>query len=126
MDFFILSLLSLAALAIFILIPACYFINEHRAKKREQKLLEESFKRHVCLQRKIKLMRPNMLRRYEEKKAEGLAELDKWCKQYMMSIHDMEVFLGLAEANHSDEILEKLQDLENGIYAPRISVPIGL
>ena len=43
-----------------------------------------------------KLMRSNMFNRYEEKKAEGLAELDKWCRQYNMTIHQMEVFLGLS------------------------------
>ena len=71
------------------------------------------------------VIRYNMFNRYEEKKAEGLAELDKWCKQYNMTIHQMEVFLGLSPEDYTNEIIEKLQDIENGIYAPRVGVAIG-
>ena len=59
----------------------------------------EAFIQREELREKImhsEVMRFNMFNRYEEKKAEGLAELDKWCRQYNMTIYQMEVFLGLS------------------------------
>lgn len=96
----------------------------HIASKSEEEEQAAYLAREAVLQfRKRELMRPNLMRRYEEKKQEGLAELDKWCKQYNVTIHQMEVFLGLAADN--TEIIEKLQNIEDGIYAPRTGVIVG-
>lgn len=72
--------------------------------------------------RKRELMRPNLMRQYEEKKQKGLVELDKWCRNHGCSIHEMKVFLGLAPESMKDEILAKLDSIEDGIYAPRICI----
>lgn len=120
----LLVLLGICVLIIFICIGIDIAQKEKEENETKQKALEyaKALKNYL---RKLELMRPNMLRRYEEKKAEGLAELDKWCKQYNMTIHQMEVFLGLAPEDYTGEIIEKLQDIENGIYAPRVGVAIG-
>ena len=68
-------------------------------------------------------MRPNLMRRYEEKKVEGLAELDQWCRKYGVTIHEMEVFLGLA--NDNTELIDKLQNIEDSINAPRVGFLCG-
>lgn len=95
----------------------------HIVSKNEEEEQAAYWAREAALQfRKKELMRPNLMRHYEEKKQEGLAELDKWCRQYNMTIHQMKVFLGLMADN--TKIIEKMQDIEDAIYAPRVGVAI--
>lgn len=87
-----------------ILIPIISYFYECREKKRIQMEKEEIAQITANIEkarRMLSLMRPNMLHRYEEKKAEGLAELDNWCRHYNMSIIEMEEFLGLSKNKYS-------------------------
>lgn len=119
----------LIAFGVFVVITVMIFIiyvidkKKKKNKEIEKHAIEKLNKAFELEAQKEKLIRQNMLRRYEEKKQEGLAELDKWCRQYNMTIHQMEVFLGLVAGN--TEIIKKLQDIENGIYAPRVGVAVG-
>ena len=101
----LLVLLGICAIIIFICIGIDIAKKEKEKEEYKKIFTPERIKEiHANIEAFIqreKLMRSevirfNMFNHYEEKKAEGLAELDKWCKQYNMTIHQMEVFLGLS------------------------------
>lgn len=99
-----------------------YFRDANKKAKFDEAIKQAQLMEEARI-RRLELMRPNLMRRYEEKKVEGLAELDQWCRKYGVTIHQMEVFLGLANDNR--EVIDKLQDIEDGINAPRIWVSMG-
>ena len=121
------DILVILILPLVVLLSIIYLIYAHfrdaNEKAKFDKANEQILKADLAKIRRLELMRPNLMRRYEEKKAEGLAELDQWCRKYGVTIHEMEVFLGLA--NDNTELIYKLQNIEDSINAPRVGFLCG-
>lgn len=121
------DILVILILPLVVLLSIIYLIYAHfrdaNAKANLDKANEQILKANHAKIRRLELMRPNLMRRYEEKKVEGLAELDQWCRKYGVTIHEMEVFLGLA--NDNTELIDKLQNIEDSINAPRVGFLCG-
>ena len=122
MNILVILILPLVVLLIIII----YLIYAHFRDANEKAKFDKAYeqmKADLAKIRRLELMRPNLMRRYEEKKVEGLAELDQWCRKYGVTIHEMEVFLGLA--NDNTELIYKLQNIEDSINAPRVGFLCG-
>ena len=121
------DILVILILPLVVFLSIIYLIYAHFRDANEKanldKANEQILKANLAKIRRLELMRPNLMRRYEEKKVEGLAELDQWCRKYGVTIHEMEVFLGLA--NDNTELIDKLQNIEDSINAPRVGFLCG-
>ena len=121
------DILVILILPLVVFLSIIYLIYAHfrdaNEKAKLDKANEQILKANLAKIRRLELMRPNLMRRYEEKKVEGLAELDQWCRKYGVTIHEMEVFLGLA--NDNIELIDKLQNIEDSINAPRVGFLCG-